>query len=267
MFDETVTILENQKINAEYYKLVFSSKRISRGVRPGQFVNLQVENSPDPLLRRPLSYYRVRGERLELLYEVLGRGTALLARKKRGHKVKVLGPLGRPFSQNLKGKRRLLVGGGVGVPPLLFLAEHMRKEKQPPIFLIGCKSKGEVLPQRELSNVNGKVFYATEDGSYGEHGFVTVLLQRILENRTSHSQFPVFPSQSWFIQTCGPHAMMVAVMKLAREFGIEGEASIDERMACGVGACLGCVVRTKDGFKTSCVEGPVFSFRDLVGYE
>ncbi|OGX05359.1 MAG: hypothetical protein A3G87_08095 [Omnitrophica bacterium RIFCSPLOWO2_12_FULL_50_11] len=256
MYDETVTILENQKVNAQYYKLVFSSKRISRRVRAGQFVNLQVEDSSDPLLRRPLSYYRVRSERVELLYEVLGRGTALLAQKKRGHKVNVLGPLGHPFSQTLNGKRRLLVGGGVGVPPLLFLAEHAGREKHAPVFLIGCKSKGEVLPKRELSNVKGEVLYATEDGSYGQRGLVTVLLQKLLEKGDP---------KSWFIQTCGPHAMLAAVMKLARQFGVEGEASIDERMACGVGACLGCVVETREGFKTSCVEGPVFSFRDLVG--
>lgn len=257
MFDEVVTIQENKKINAAYYKLVFSSKQLSKNVLPGQFLNIQIENHQGLLLRRPFSYYRVRGQKIEILYEILGRGTALLAEKRAGHFLKTLGPLGQPFTQKLKGKRRALIGGGVGVPPLVFLAESLTKESQPPLFLIGCKSKREVLPKRELATVKGEVCYATDDGSYGKKGFVTVLLHDLLKHEDP---------KSLFIQTCGPTVMMDAVMKIAKEFGIEGEASVEERMACGVGACLGCVVETQDGFKTSCVEGPVFQFRELVRY-
>jgi len=254
MFDEIVTILENKKVNTEYFKLIFSSKKLSEKVSPGQFLNVQIENHQGLLLRRPFSYYRVNGSKIEILYEILGRGTALLAEKRRGHTLKVLGPLGRPFTQKLKGKRRILVAGGVGVPPLVFLAETIR-DSHPPLLLIGCKSKTEVLPKQELSKIKGEVRYATNDGSYGKKGFVTVLLHDILKKENP---------KLLFIQTCGPNVMMDAVMKIAKEFGVEGEASIDERMACGVGACLGCVVETEEGFKTSCVEGPVFSFAELV---
>ncbi|OGW89279.1 MAG: hypothetical protein A3A73_06020 [Omnitrophica bacterium RIFCSPLOWO2_01_FULL_50_24] len=254
MFDQTVTILENKKVNAEYYKLAFRSKELSRRVLPGQFVQVQVEAGPDPLLRRPFSYYRVMKSRIELLYEILGRGTQLLAEKKRGHHIKVLGPLGRPFSKNLHGKRRILVGGGVGVPPLVFLAEAVKREVRPLVFLIGCKSRAEVLPKRELSEIRGEVRYATNDGSYGKKGFATVLLRDLLKREDP---------KTLFIQTCGPRAMMEAVMTIAKRFGIEGEASVDERMACGIGVCLGCVVKTKSGFKTSCVEGPVFRFDEM----
>lgn len=255
MFDEIVTILENKKINAEYYKFVFSSSRLSKKVRPGQFVNIQIENHEGLLLRRPFSYYRIRGPKIEILYEILGKGTALLAQKRKGHRLKVLGPLGCSFTQNLDGKKRILVAGGVGVPPLVFLAETMEENPKNQFLLIGCKSKKEVLPKSELAKIKGQVLYATNDGSYGEKGFVTVLLHNILKTKEP---------ESLFIQTCGPHAMMSAVMSIAKEFGIQGEASIDERMACGVGACLGCVVETQGGFKTSCVEGPVFSFSELV---
>lgn len=268
MFDEVVTILENKKVNAEYYKLIFSSKKLSQGVLPGQFLNIQIENHQGLLLRRPFSYYRTRGNKIEILYEILGHGTALLAEKRRGHTLKALGPLGRPFTQKLKGKKRVLVAGGVGVPPLVFLAETApllssshewgRKkvgETNSLVLLIGCKSKSEVLPKKELSKIPGEVRYATNDGSYGKKGFVTVLLHDILKKENP---------KSLFIQTCGPNVMMDAVMKIAKEFGVEGEASIDERMACGVGACLGCVVETHEGFKTSCVEGPVFGFHELV---
>ncbi len=254
MFDETVTILENKKVNAEYFKLIFSSKQLSEKVFPGQFLNIQIENQQGLLLRRPFSYYRVRGSKIEILYEILGRGTTLLAEKRLGHTLKVLGPLGRPFTQKLKGKKRVLVAGGVGVPPLVFLAETI-KDPVSPLLLIGCKSKIEVLPKQELFKIEGEVRYATNDGSYGKKGFITVLLHDILKKENP---------KSLFIQTCGPNVMMDAVMKIAKEFGAEGEASIDERMACGVGACLGCVVETRDGFKTSCVEGPVFSFAELV---
>jgi dihydroorotate dehydrogenase electron transfer subunit len=261
MFDETVNVLENKKVNTDYYKLIFSSKRLSQKVLPGQFINLQVDDSSDPLLRRPFSYYRVRGTKIEVLYEILGRGTELLSKKRAGHKLRALGPLGLGFTRNLKGKKRVLVGGGVGVPPLVMLAEAVgntgTRSTASLYFFIGCKTKGEVLPRKELAKIKGKIQYATNDGSYGVKGFVTVPLRDLLNCKDP---------KSLFIQTCGPHAMMQAVVRIAREYGVAGEASIDERMACGVGACLGCVVETTDGFKTSCVEGPVFQFKDLVGY-
>ena len=251
MFDERIRILENKKINQAYWKLTFSSAKLTRWVLPGQFVNIQLEDDSDPYLRRPFSYYRTRGNEVEILYEILGRGTRLLTRKRRGDLLMVLGPLGNSFAQKLNGKKHVLVAGGVGVPPLVFLAEKTPID----YILIGCKSKGEVLPKSELRKIRGEVRYSTEDGSYGKKGFVTVLLYEIIK-REKNVKF-------LFIQTCGPHAMMNAVMKVAAEFGIEGEASIDERMACGVGACLGCVVKTTDGYKTSCVDGPIFRFSEL----
>ncbi len=255
MYDESVSILENKKVNDEYFKLIFSSPRLSKKVLPGQFLNIQIEDHHGLLLRRPFSYYRISGSKIEILYEILGRGTGLLAQKRKGHRLKVLGPLGRPFSQKLNGKKRILVAGGVGVPPLVYLAETVEENPKNQFLLIGCKSKNEVLPKKELAKVKGEIRYATNDGSYGRRGFVTVLLHDLLKKENP---------KSLFIQTCGPNVMMSAVMNLAKEFGVEGEASIDERMACGVGACLGCVVETHEGFKTSCVEGPVFSFSELV---
>ena len=259
MYDETVTILENRKINAHYWKLVFRSRRLARHALPGQFLNIKVDVGPDPFLRRPFSYYRARGDQVEILYEVLGRGSAILARKHAGETLQALGPLGRPFSQHLKAKRRILVGGGVGVPPLVFFAEELAKTKgnrsEPPLFLIGCKAKGNVLPARELSQVKAEVLYTTEDGSHGTKGLVTVLLEKILKRENP---------KSVFLHTCGPTPMMLAVMRMAKRFGASGEASVEERMACGVGACLGCVVETKTGYETSCVKSPVFSFDELV---
>ncbi len=251
MHDEWVAILDNQKVNGKYYKLAFHSNALARGVKPGQFVNVLLNPTQDPFLRRPFSYYRVLGDRIEILYEILGKGTALLAQKKRGEELKVLGPLGKSFRLNLpKSKKRILVAGGVGVPPLVFLAEHFPAEA----VLIGTKSRDEVLPKKEIVKIKGPVFYSTNDGSYGVKGFVTGLLSSMIRKEKP---------ENLFIQTCGPKPMMRAVLEIAREHKIEGEASIDNTMACGVGACLGCMVKTPRGWIPSCTEGPVFDFRDV----
>lgn len=248
--DERVTILENWKVNEKYYKLVFASARLSRNVLPGQFLHLKISQGADPLLRRPFSYYRVSGQKVEVLYEVLGRGTQILSLKKKGEELKVLGSLGNGFSIKIGKKKRILVAGGVGVPPLVFLSE-----KYPTAYLlIGTKSKAEVLPRAELKRVKAKVFHSTEDGSVGVKGYVTTILEKIIA-----SEDP----RELFIQTCGPKPMMKAVIAIAKKYGIEGEASWDESMACGVGACLGCMVETRDGLKRACADGPVFSFEDL----
>ncbi len=249
--DENVILLENRPVNGKYFKLTFRSRRLSRRVQPGQFLHIQIRPDwVDPFLRRPFSYYRVDKDRIEVLYEVLGRGTALLAGLGRGSTLRVMGPLGKPFTQRIPKKKRVLVAGGVGVPPLVFLAE-----KNPVDYLlIGTKSKAEVLPKKELARAHTKILYATNDGSYGTRGFVTVLLKEIILREDA---------ENLFIQTCGPTPMMNAVMEMARRAGIPGEASMEETMACGVGACLGCMVKTIEGWAPSCIEGPVFCFDRL----
>lgn len=250
MIDEAVKIAENRKVNGKYYKLVFESAKKLR-VEPGQFMTVLVQPSLDPFLRRPFSYYRVSGRKVEVLYEVLGRGTKQLAEKQKGDVLKVMGPQGRAFKAKLaKKKKRVLVAGGVGVPPLVFLAEKTGTD----YLLIGTKSKAEVLPSKELSKVKGKILYSTNDGSYGTQGYVTALLEPLILKEGA---------ENLFVQTCGPNVMMQAVIDLARKHGIEGEASLDKPMACAIGACLGCMVKTKDGWTPSCTKGPVFSFDEL----
>ena len=252
MRDETVRVLENELVNAEYYKLSFRSKPLARGVQPGQFVLLKIAEGWDLFLRRPFSYYRIKDDRIEILYEILGKGTARLASAQKGDELQVMGPLGREFSRVIGPKKRILVGGGVGVPPLVFLAERYGCER----FFIGTKTKKEVLPQNEIQKFSRPVFYSTEDGSYGSQGLVTKLLEDFLkENKNRTDEF--------FIQTCGPNRMMERVMEIAARWGVEGEASWDERMACGVGVCLGCMVRTHEGWTASCQEGPVFRFDEM----
>lgn len=250
--DEVIKILDNRKINAEYFKLSFRSPALSRKVLPGQFLQIKIRTGCDPLLRRPFSYYRLKGDRVEILYAILGRGTELLTHLKPGAELKIMGPLGRGFTGKLRNQKRILVGGGVGVPPLVFLAERYSCHR----FFIGTKRRGEVLPLNELKNLKRKVFYATEDGSYGVKGYVTKLLEDFFRKERGNPK-------DYFIQTCGPNRMMARVMKMARHLGVTGEASWDERMACGVGVCLGCMVWTKRGWVPSCTEGPVFAFEEM----
>ena len=253
MIDTLVTIESNAKVNGKYYKLTFRSKPLADKVLPGQFLNIQiVPGAKDPFLRRPFSYYRTGANGpVEVLYEILGKGTEILSEKNKGDKLKVMGPLGKPFTGKIsKGLKRILVAGGVGVPPLIFLAEKYGAD----YLLIGTKSKNEILPKKELLRVKAKILYATDDGSYGTEGFVTELLDGVIEKEEG---------EGLYIQTCGPTAMMKAVMNIARKYGIPGEASLDKTMACGVGACLGCMVKTHKGWAPSCTDGPVFKFEDI----
>ncbi len=249
-YDEDVPLLENKKINGKYFKLAFRSQTLSRNIKPGQFLHVRVNQGQDPYLRRPFSYFRVSPGKVEILYEVLGRGTSILSGKKKGDVLRVMGPHGNAFSEDLGNKKRILVAGGVGVPPMVFLAEKSPTE----YLLIGTKSKAEVLPKTELKKIKAKVQFSTEDGTIGTKGFVTMLLEKIIMSE--------HPSEL-FIQTCGPRKMMEAVIAIAAKYGIEGEASWDETMACGVGACLGCMVKTRGGLKRACADGPVFKFEDL----
>ena len=249
-YDENVLLLENNMVNDKYFKLAFQSANLSRNVQPGQFLQIRINDGNDPYLRRPFSYYRITGKRIEILYEVLGRGTEILSQKKKGDVLKVMGPLGNAFAENLGKKKRILIAGGVGVPPLVFLAEKYPTE----YLLIGTKSKAELMPKPELKKVRAKILCSTEDGSYGTKGRVTLLLEKILMDQ--------HPGE-FFIQTCGPKKMMEAVIAIAAKYGIEGEVSWDESMACGVGACLGCTVKTRSGLKRACADGPVFKFEDL----
>ncbi|MFZ5802753.1 MAG: dihydroorotate dehydrogenase electron transfer subunit [Candidatus Omnitrophota bacterium] len=249
-YDEWVAVHENRKINSKYYKLTFRSKLLARGAMPGQFLHLQVHADGTFALRRPFSYYRVSGDQIEVLYEVLGKGTAVLAKKQKGDRLKVMGPLGRPFTAKAPGLPRLLVAGGIGIPPLVFFAEKNKVD----YLLIGIKSKTEKMPPQELARVKAKILYASDDGSLGFHGYVTGLLEKVLRDEDI--------SQA-YIQTCGPKVMMKTVFDIVRKRKLVGEASIDTAMACGVGACLGCMVKTREGWVASCTEGPVFDFEQL----
>lgn len=251
MLDQSVTVSENKKLTPHLYKINFNLPALAKCLKPGHFLQVAVTETFDPFLRRPFTIYRRVGSRVEILYEIVGRGSDILARKKKGDTLRVMGPLGNVF--NLKKNRiNVAVGGGVGIAPFIFLGQRMRIDH----FLMGARSKNGLLPKSEVGALWGRTRFSTEDGTAGTQGFVTRCLEEVIRETKDPKRL--------YIYTCGPKAMMKAVMQLAAKHGIEGEASLDERMACGVGACLGCVVETKDGRKTSCREGTVFTFDKLI---
>ncbi len=246
-------VLNNEKINDKYFKLVLDAKDIADIAIPGQFLMLKVCTGNDPLLRRPISIHNCVGNKVEMLYEVVGKGTEILANIKNGEFIEVIGPLGNGF--DIKNTDAVLVAGGMGVAPLIFLAQKLKQKKINGLVLIGGRSKEQILCEEEFKSLGFKVLTAADDGSEGFKGRVTELLNRELLS-IDHHKFTIY--------SCGPKPMLKELQRISQEKNIEAQVSLESHMACGIGACLGCVVNTKEGFKRVCKEGPVFDASCLI---
>jgi len=247
-------IISNARFSGNCWHLEFESRVIAKNARPGQFVNIKVNDGLEPLLRRPVSIHRVKGAKVKLFYEVLGAGTRTLSQRKPGEFLDLIGPLGNGFqfpSSVLRPPSSVvLVAGGMGVAPLVFLAEKIKLSK--PLVLIGARTKKQILCAPEFKALGCSVRLATEDGSAGFRGKVTDLLKIVLAQTKPSGLF-----------SCGPRPMLKAVSEIARENKINAQLSLEEHMACGIGACLGCVVTTESGYRRVCKDGPVFSSQEL----
>lgn len=253
MRSEDFTILENRKVNDSYYVLKLKSEIGLQKCHPGQFVQVLVEHSPKTFLRRPISIYEVdySENTLSLLIQIVGEGTKTLSERRIGEVVNLLYPLGFGFSLT-NNSRVLLIGGGVGVAPLLQLAKELTAKNNQVDFILGGRSENNII---ELENFKkyGNVFVTTEDQSMGEKGFVT-----------QHSTFLTANKQEYsMIYSCGPEPMMKAVARQAKEKDIPCEVSLENHMACGIGSCLCCVENTIKGHLCVCTEGPVFNINLL----
>jgi dihydroorotate dehydrogenase electron transfer subunit len=250
-----VKIIANQKLNGNYGLLEFESGLIARQAVAGQFVNIRVNASFEPLLRRPLSIHGVKAAKVKVMYKIIGKGTQILAKRKPGEFLDIIGPLGQGFNYSrpakAQEKKNILIAGGMGVAPLLFLAEKLKLTS--PLVLIGAQTRKQILCQQDFRTLGCTVKLATDDGSAGFKGRVTDLLKIVLEQAKPLGLF-----------SCGPHLMLKAVAQIASENKIPTQLSLEEHMACGIGACLGCVVATKTGYKSVCKDGPVFSSEELI---
>ena len=247
-------VKENAQLNENYCLLKLTAPIDISQIEPGQFVQVKVDNSANTFLRRPISVHFVDAENNELwlLIQIVGEGTQKLAELQEGDCLNLILPLGKGFSiptEIDKNKKFLLIGGGVGIAPLLHLGASMKEKGFSPAFLLGARTEKDLLQLDEFKKY-GEVYITTENGLLGEKGFVT-----------DHSI--LLKGDADFIYTCGPKPMMIAVAKYAKEFNIACEVSLENLMACGIGACLCCVEKTNKGNTCVCTEGPVFNINQL----
>jgi dihydroorotate dehydrogenase electron transfer subunit len=250
-------ILAHKPAGRGYYHLVLKAPEAAAAAVPGQFVMLRVTENRDPLLARPFGICSVPSKSsIEILYRVAGRGTTLLTRMEAGQTLSLLGPLGKGFPLPEKGQTPVLVAGGSGFPPLHFLA--LRAGAKAHVFA-GARNK-ECLPPagilKSLKEHTAKVHLATDDGSAGVLGTTVDLLNDFLTAMESKMHLVLY--------ACGPHPMLAAVSHIAAEHAVPCYVSAEERMACGLGACMGCSIPMKaGGYKRACKEGPVFDSREI----
>lgn len=247
-------VISNEKLSPQYWRLSFDAPDLAREVKPGQFVHIRTdEGGLQPFFRRPFSVYRAQ-KYVEIFYDVVGPGTKLLSLKKKGDTLDVLGPLGVPFKMPPEGSKQvIMVAGGIGIAPMLILSDVLKNKKYDFVLLFGGRDRGHVYPMKEFKDNGVKVHIATDDGSVGTKGRVSVLFDKIEKN----------PGRT-FIYTCGPNPMMKAVQAFASQHGIKAQAACEEIMACALGACLGCSIETKNGFKTVCYDGPAFDLDEVI---
>jgi dihydroorotate dehydrogenase electron transfer subunit len=251
VFEHRAEVLQNEEVAPNTYLMGLKSVPIASAAKPGQFVMLRVAEGVDPLLRRPFSVCSTRdGTVVLLLYRVVGKGTRLMADIRTGRSISVVGPLGKGFAPRRAGEECLLVAGGMGIAPLVLLARSMGKAGV--ILLMGYGTAAEMVSPVRLGIEDFAVGVATEDGSAGNHGLVTVLLEDAVAEKGKK-----------IVYACGPPAMLKKIASLCIEKGVQCQVSLETVMACGMGACLGCAVPAAPGSGRSsfhvCQDGPVFS--------
>lgn len=258
MPQETATILYNTRISGTYCKIGLTCAPQYANAAAGQFVTLKISGRMDPLLRRPFSIHRRIKEGnqvvgLEILYRVVGGFTGQLAEMVKNENIDLLGPLGRGFTISPDCKKPALIAGGIGVAPIVCLAESLDENgidlSAAPVFL-GGRTKTDILCETDFGQLGMRRHITTEDGSYGQKGLVTEPVTGWLKTHKPD-----------IIYACGPHGLLQAISGIAREHGIPCEISIETVMACGLGVCMGCAVKTRDsgeGYRHVCKDGPVF---------
>lgn len=263
----TGKIIFNKKLSEEYCLMGLKVPACFQESLPGQFVMLRIPERNFPFLGRPFSIYSLYTSRndtvIEILYRIAGRGTDLFSRMKKGEGMNVLGPLGHAFDVSAERKHIIIVAGGVGVAPLSFLAEHYGRLSHSDTVKISCylgaKSSNALVGLERLEQLCSEVKISTDDGSAGYHGFITDFFERDLMPCSS---------EEVFIYACGPHQMMKALARILERHPCQCQVSVEEKMACGIGTCLGCTVVTKaessqKKFVRVCKEGPVFDIKTI----
>lgn len=272
-------ILLNQEIAPGHFRMILRLEGFKDPVKPGQFFHIRAGSDCDPLLRRPISIHRLGSKPniVELLYKVVGKGTHLMSRRSKTTHLDVIGPLGNGFRIPSEPSNFILITGGIGVAPLMALVDELAKFRKGSITVVlGAKTKDYITCKRELKDLGAEVIAVTEDGSEGKKGLASDILKDVIEQFDMRkTNLPFIAKDTARITigdyrpevelyACGPVEMLKEIAKIARHYRIKTQASLEERMGCGVGACLGCVVKTKTGYKRVCKDGPVFDLEDII---
>ena len=248
-----LTVINNTRLNHDNYLIELKPSIKLENIQPGQFVNIQVKDSPTTFLRRPFSIHDVNyyNNTFAILVKTVGDGTFKLSKIEKNETLDVVFPLGNGFSEPSKGEKILLIGGGVGIAPMMHMARESKNIGVEVHILLGARSESDHILVNEFSQF-GQVHLTTDDGTLGTHGFVTD--HEVMSNKWKFDRF----------YCCGPDPMMHAVAKRAKALNTECEVSLENMMACGFGVCLCCVTKTKsEGHVCVCSEGPVFNVERL----
>ena len=257
MLLEDGKIIVHENLGKGQYLMEVLCPQVAAAAIPGQFVHVscEAEGSTDPLLRRPISIHKINKEKgsIELYYLVVGKGTTMLSKRLVGGTLSVMGSLGRGFELKVQEQKAVLVGGGMGIAPLLALAEELKLQGKEVIALLGAADAQGLIRAKAFKEF-GQVIEVTQDGSLGKKGLVTEHLASLID-----------PGNT-IIYSCGPEGMLKAVVKLADQLNVPCQISLEASMACGVGACLGCtcVSGAKGGYPKVCKDGPVFWSSEVI---
>lgn len=261
---QTCRIIRNRAVDASgaFYSLTVTGFRAAKRVFPGHFVHIKVRDALDPFFRRAFSVadYDAASGKLEIIYKVVGKGTSILGGKKKGDHLDLLGPLGNHFATVSKRKTIVIVAGGIGFPPLYYLAArliHSGHAGSKILFFYGARTRNELVEMRRIRKLGVEFIPCTDDGSYGQAGFVTAAVADRLET---------LDPQRTVVFACGPEAMLATLQDLALERGFSGEVSLEAPMPCGIGVCLGCIKPRRDNprqYVRVCYDGPVFALGEV----
>jgi dihydroorotate dehydrogenase electron transfer subunit len=245
-------VISNIKLNHDNFLIGLKADNKLCSITPGQFVNVRINDSPTTFLRRPFSIHDVDYEKnaFSILVKTVGDGTFKLSEVEKGDKLNAVYPLGNGYKRPNKGEKILLIGGGVGIAPMMHLARESKEIGAEVHILLGARTQADHILLDEFSRF-GQVHLTTDDGTLGVHGFVTN--HEVMSSKWKFDRF----------YCCGPDPMMLAVAKQAKSLNTECEVSLENMMACGFGVCLCCVTKTTEGNKCVCTEGPVFNINDL----
>lgn len=257
---ELAKLLKNEQLKKDIFKITLKAPEIVKDARPGNFIEIRVSDQVEPFLRRPISIYNMDKENgiLEMIFQVKGKGTEILSKKEEGSNIDIVGPLGYGTFKYGEYNNLAIIGGGIGVFPLYELAKCAKKENKKVNTYLGFRNKEAVLLEDEFNDVSDTLVLATDDGSYAKEGFVINYLEKDIEQGKIDS-----------IYACGPLPMLKAVQKLAMEKNVPCQISLEERMACGLGVCLGCAIKKTNSnaenpeYLHVCKAGPVFNASDV----